>query len=60
MAWKTFCYKKNGGSIKGCAMDGNLNALRVNLSVSNAQKVVVIIYFEVSYIIQSLLIEGLR
>ena len=41
-------------------MDGNLNALRVNLSVSNAQKVVVIIYFEVSYIIQSLLIEGLR
>ena len=36
-----FVTRKNGGSINGCAMNGNLNALRVNLSVSNAQKVVV-------------------
>ena len=43
-----FVTRKNVGSINGCAMNGNLNALRVNLSVSNAQKVVVIIYFVVS------------
>ena len=29
MAWKIFATSKNGGSINGCAIDGNLNGIGI-------------------------------
>ena len=39
MAWKTFCYDKNGVSINGGEIDKNSNVLIVILSFTNSQEI---------------------